>query len=183
MSKASVEAAEWKDDFEALTGEHVGAYVVPAGTPARELQMYDEQKSETDGIDTKSAHMVFHPYMTEQNGVVYVDMNLGNNGLLEVTAAQGIKLSKTIDIYEPNTSDSFSFRITLKNADGTAFTGSLLGYVTELDAVPYSQGEQVSFSNDGTYTLDLKSNQTFWLASVPTGTVYTIEEISDNADY
>ncbi len=182
MSAASINAATWKPDFETLTGE-TGAYVVPKGTPARELQMYDEQKSDTDGIDTKSAHMVFHPYLTEENNVFYVDMNLGNNGLLEVTPAQGLRVSKTVDILESNTSTDFSFLITVHNEDGTPFTGELNSWITDLDVVPLGDPTEITLSHVGTYTFNLSKDQTFWLTGVPAGATYTVEEVSSNDDY
>ena len=182
MSDVSIGAAQWKADYVTMTNEQ-GAWVVPAGTPARELTMYDEQKSENDGIDTKSAHMVFHPYLTEHNNMFYVDMNLGNNGLLEVTPAQGLKLSKTVDIFETGTSDAFRFRITIHNADGSAYTGKLNSWTTALDVVPLGAPMEITMASDGTYTVDLTSDQTFWLTGIPTGASYTIEEVSTNEDY
>ena len=182
MSSASINAATWKPDFETLTGQK-GAYVVPKGTPARELKMYDEQKDDKDGVDTRSAHMVFHPYLTEENNVFYVDMNLGNNGLLEVTPAQGLKISKTVDIVEPNTSTDFSFRITVHNEDGTPFTGELNSWITDLDVVPLGDPTEITLSHVGTYTFNLSKDQTFWLTGVPTGATYTVEEVSVNDDY
>jgi len=179
MSAASIAAATWDNNFETLTGE-TGAYVVPAGTPARELQMYDEQK--TTNV-TDSAHMIFHPYITEQNNIFYVDMNLGNNGLLEVTPAQGIKLSKTVDIYETGTSTDFTFRITVHNADGTPYTGELNSWITDLDVVPLGDATKIDLSGLGTYTVDLSKDQTIWLTGIPTGATYTIEELSNNSDY
>ncbi|MBQ4131937.1 MAG: VWA domain-containing protein [Clostridia bacterium] len=182
MSSASIKEATWKGDFETLTGE-TGAYVVPKGTPARELQMYDEQKSDTDSIDTKSAHMVFHPYLTEENNVFYVDMNLGNNGLLEVTPAQGLKISKTVDIVEPGTSTDFSFRITVHNENGTPFTDELNSWITDLNVVPLGEPNSIKLSSTGTYTFNLSKDQTFWLTGLPTGATYTVEEVSANNDY
>ena len=182
MSSASIKAATWDANFETLTGEK-GAYVVPMGTPARELQMYDEQKSTTDGIDTKSAHMVFHPYLTEENNIFYVDMNLGNNGLLEVTPAQGLRLSKTIDVVEPGTSTDFTFRITVHNANGTPFTGKLNSWKNAIDVVPLGEPTEISFSATGAYTLNLSKDQTLWLTGLPTGATYTVEEVSSNSDY
>ena len=183
MSPQSISVAIWDDNFETLTHQRVGAYVVPAGTPARELDMYDKQKDENDGIDTKSAHMVFHPYLTEHNNLFYVDMNLGNNGLLEITPAQGIKLSKTIDVYETGTSKDFQFRITVHNADGTPYTGTLDRHLTDIDAVPENGATSVQMSSTGTYVTTLSADQTLWLTGIPTGATYTVEEISNNADY
>lgn len=180
MSSASIGEAKWKADYVTKTGE-TGAWVVPAGTPARELQMYNEQK--VDEAATKSAHMVFYPYLTEQNDVFHVDMNLGNNGLLEVTPAQGIKLSKTVDIFETGTSDTFRFRITLKKADGTPYTGTLSSWITALDEVPLGKATEVAIPTTGIYTVQLSKDQTFWLTGIPTGATYTIEEVSENADY
>ena len=190
MSAASIAVAVdegWNATFEPETGV-TGAWVVPAGTPARELQMYDERKAdsqETDPVSptTKSAKMVFHPYLAEQNGVVYVDMNLGNNGLLEVTPAQGIKLSKTVDVFETGTSDQFQFEITLRNADGTPFAGNLDSYITDLDVVPLGTAQAITVPASGTYTVELSRDQTFWLTGLPAGVHYGIREVSDNDDY
>ena len=78
-------------------------------------------------------------------------MNLGNNGLLEVTPAQGLKLSKTVDIVEPDTSTDFSFRITVHTANGTPFTGQLNSWITALDVVPLGAPTEIGFSATGTW--------------------------------
>ncbi len=176
MSAASVEAAlanGFKDNFENLQHQTVGAWVVPAGTPARELEMYSRDK--TDNL-TDSAHMVFYPYVTEHNNMVYVDMNLGNNGRLAVTPATGIKISKTVDIFEQGTSDTFKFRIT------AAASGSFDSWITDLDAPPTGEPATATF-NGGVYEFEMKRDQTFWLVGLDAGTPYTVEEISDNKDY
>ncbi len=172
MSAASVNAAVWSSSHETLTGDF-GAWVVPKGTPARELQMYDEKKAENK---TNSANMVFHPYLTEHNGIVYVDMNLGNNGLLSVIPATGLKLSKTVDVFEPGTSDTFKFRITLTK------NGTFDSYITALNETPSGEPIKATFIN-GIYEFELKKDQTFWLVGLDGNTHYTIEEIPGNSDY
>ena len=179
MSAASINAATWDATFETLDHQ-TGAWVVTQGTPARELTMYDEEKAENK---TGSAHMIFYPYLTEQNNIHYVDMNLGNNGRLAVTPAQGIRLSKTIDVYESGTSTDFSFRVTVHNADGTPYTQAVDTYVTALDEVPTGEADSVTFSAQGTHVFDLSADETLWITALPTGTTYIIEEVSDNADY
>ncbi len=182
MSKASIQVAKkngWDSTFKTKDNTY-GAWVVPAGTPARELQMYDQQKKENL---TDSANMVFHPYLTEQNDIFYVDMNLGNNGRLEVTPAQGLKLSKTVDVYEPGTSTEFRFRITVTNANGTPYTGVVNSWITDLDVVPLGAPTEITLPASGIYTVELSRNQTLWLTGIPTGATYTIEEISTNDDY
>lgn len=178
MSAKSIEAAHWDDSFETL--DHTtGAWVVPKGTPARELSMYSADK---DNNTTESAHMIFYPYLTEHNNVFYVDMNLGNNGLLSVTPAQGIKVTKTIDIYEQGTSDAFRFRITAQNENGAALAGSFDVYTTDMDAVPQGEPTTATFQN-GVLEFDLTAGKSFWVVGIPAGATYVVEEISDNADY
>ncbi len=179
MSAASISAAVWDATFETLDHQ-TGAWVVAEGTPARELKMYGEEKATNV---TDSAHMIFYPYLTEQNNTYYVDMNLGNNGRLAVTPAQGIKLSKTIDVYEAGTSTDFAFRVTVHNANGTPYTGSADSYVTALDVTPSGTPTSVTFSAQGTHVFDLAADETLWLAGLPTGAVYTVEEVSTNSDY
>ncbi len=180
MSAASITVAKnngWQANFKPFgSSSATGAWVVPAGTPARELDMYDEQKSETDSIDTKSAHMVFYPYLSEQNNTYYVDMNLGNNGLLAVTPATGIKISKTVDIFEEGTSDTFKFRVTASTS------GNFNSWITALDETPSGAPTTATFTN-GVYEFEMKKDQTLWLSGLPAGTRYTVEEISDNDDY
>lgn len=173
MSAASIAAAEWKDSFELLDHSQVGAYVVPKGTPARELNMYDEEKAVNK---TSSANMVFHPYLSEHNNTVYVEMNLGNNGMLSVTPATGIKISKTVDIFEAGTSDIFKFRVTLDQS------GSFDSYITAIGETPSGTPTVANF-NGGVYEFELGRDQTLWLEGIPAGAVYTVEEISANDDY
>lgn len=179
MSRASITAAVWDADFETLDNKK-GAWKVAKGTPARELTMYDEEKAQNK---TGSAHMIFYPYLTEQNNIHYVDMNLGNNGRLALTPEQGIKLSKTIDVYESGKSTDFTFRVTVHNANGTPYTGTANAYVTNLDETPSETDTVVSFSPRGIKDFELSADQTLWITKLPTGATYTIEEISDNSDY
>ncbi|MBQ4082368.1 MAG: hypothetical protein IJC55_03635 [Clostridia bacterium] len=165
----------WQANFK-VSNTETGAYIVPQGTVTRELTPHNRQKAD-EGAATESARMIFHPYITTQNEISYVDMNLGNNGLLKVTPAQGIKLSKTIDVYENGTSDVFKFRITVSGAGGT-----LESWITPLDEVPTVPGTELTLQN-GVHEVTLKAGQTFWLIGLPAGVSYTIEEISENEDY
>ncbi len=176
MSPASIQAAideGFHDDFESLEHQTVGAWVVPAGTPARELDEYDKDKTENL---TGSAEKVFHPYVSDQNDIVYVDTNLGNNGLLRVTPATGIKISKTVDVFEDGTSDTFKFRIRASQS------GNFDSWITALDETPSGDATTASLVN-GVYEFEMKKDQTFWIAGLAAGTTYTVEEISTNDDY
>lgn len=178
MSAASIRAAKengWQANFTTIDNRTVGAWAVPMGTPARELQMYSAEKAD-DGAATNSAHMVFYPYLSEHNNTYYVDMNLGNNGLLEVTPATGIKISKTVDVFEEGTSDTFKFRITASQS------GRFDSWITALDETPEGEATPITLVN-GVYEFEMKKDETFWLSGLSAGTTYTVEEISDNADY
>ena len=178
MSKSSIAAAKWDGQYETLD-KNAGAWVVPKGTPARELSMYSADK---DNNITDSAHMIFYPYLTEQNNTFYVDMNLGNNGRLSVTPAQGIKISKTIDIYEEGTSDEFRFRITAREANGTPLRGNYDIYISNVGETPLGQPQTATFLN-GVYEFDLSAGKTLWITGISSGVSYVVEEISDNVDY
>ena len=174
LSAASKDAVKWKDDFTMIGGQKTGAWYVPENTPARELEMYSQDKGTAS--PTESAHMVFYPYLSEHNNLHYVDMNLGNNGLLKVTPATGIKISKEVDIFEPGTSDTFKFRVTI---DGT---GSYDSWVTPIDQTPSGDGTPATFTN-GQYEFTLKRGETFWLTGLAPNTDYTVEELPYNEDY
>lgn len=178
MSARSIAAAKWEGNYETLDN-NTGAWVVPKGTPARELSMYSADKPENA---TDSAHMIFYPYLTEQNNTFYVDMNLGNNGLLEVTPAQGIKISKTVDVYEQGTSEFFNFRITVTDASGTPVSGNYNTYLGQIGVTPTGKPTVKEFRN-GVLEISIRKGETFWIAGLPTGTVYKVEELQDNADY
>ncbi len=175
ISEASIKAAKdngWQKDFVTLDNTK-GAWVIPKGTPTRELKMYAETKRKNN---SNSANMVFHPYVTEHNNFRYIDMNLGNNGLLKVTPATGIKITKTIDIFETGTSDTFKFRI---NASAS---GSFDSWITAINETPSGEPTTATFVN-GVYEFEMRKDQTIWISGIPAGTTYTVEEISDNADY
>lgn len=169
----------WNASYQ-VSQTDTGAYVVPAGTVARELTPYSEEKAD-DGAATQSAHMIFYPYVAVHNEMAYVDMNLGNNGLLEVTPAQGLKLTKTLDIEEPGASKDFTFRVTVKNADGTAFSGTLDSWTVAIDEIPTADATPLRVN--GSVDIPLSADETFYLTGLPTGATYTVEEISDNEAY
>ncbi len=180
LSDRSIEEAlenGWQEDFESLEHINVGAWVVPEGTPARELKMYERDKATNA---TASAEMIFYPFLSDQNDTVYVDMNLGNNGLLTVTPATGIKITKTIDLYEAGTSDTFRFRITASES-GT-FDSWIVAYNAQNEATPSGEPTDARFVN-GVYEFTLRRDQTIWISGLSAGTTYTVEEISENEDY
>ena len=174
----------WKADYDNGANASKGAWIVPIGTVYRELSEFRVHKTENaDGTygETNSIHYSAYRYVTATNASYEIDQKHGNNGLLTVAPAQGIKLSKTVEAAVPGTEDTaFKFRITLKNADGSAFSGNVKTLITELDS---TEGTLVDTAVNGSYTVDLKANQTFYMTNLPAGTTYTIEEITDSGVY
>ena len=155
-----------------------GGYYIPLGTPYRQLVDYRILKTENV---TNSIHFSNYPYLTTTSASHEADAKLGNNGRLSVVPAQGIKLSKMLDAVEPNTSTTFRFRITLSAPSGTTLAET---YPLTLAALNEVVGAKSTVTvTDGVIELDLAADQTAYITGLPTGTTYTVEEISDNTDY
>lgn len=174
----------WDADYDNGANASKGAWIVPINTVYRELSEFRIHKTENeDGTygETDSVHFATYRYVTATNASYEIDQKHGNNGLLTVLPAQGIKLSKTVENTEPGTEDNtFKFRITLKNADGSPFNGTVKTLTTALDS---TEGTLVDTEVNGSYTVEIKANQTFYMTELPTGTTYTIEEITQDDIY
>ncbi len=174
----------WYADYDNGANASKGAWIVPINTVYHELSEFRIHKTENpDGTfgKTKTIHFATYRYVTATNASYEIDQKHGNNGLLTLVPAQGIKLSKTVDNTIPGTeNNTFKFRITLKNADGSAFNGTVKTLVTTLDS---TEGTLVETSVNGSYTVDIKANQSFYMTELPSGATYTIEEITQDAVY
>ncbi|MBP1576442.1 MAG: VWA domain-containing protein, partial [Oscillospiraceae bacterium] len=183
--KLSVDSIEiaiengWQADY-TFADNSKGAYIVPAGTVTKELEMYSKDKKENE---TDSAHMIFYPYINYENGKSSVRMNLGNNGLLTVTPAQGISLTKTVDRPVVGSTGEFSFRLTAKDAEGNLLTGSYSYWITEKGVVPTEGKPATAVLSDGTFVFSLKADETIWMIGLPTDATWTIAEITPNSSY
>ena len=174
----------WDADYDNGANASKGAWIVPINTVYHELSEFRIHKTENpDGTfgKTKTIHFATYRYVTATNASYEIDQKHGNNGLLTLVPAQGIKLSKTVDNTVPGTEDNtFKFRITLKNADGSAFNGTVKTLLTTIDS---TEGTSSETSINGSYTVDIKANQSFYMTQLPSGTTYTIEEITQDSVY
>lgn len=187
ISKETLEIVKtkgWFADYDNGANASKGAWIVPINTVYRELSEFRIHKTENaDGTygETNSIHFATYRYVTATNASYEIDQKHGNNGLLTILPAQGIRLSKTVEDAIPGTEDTaFKFRITLKNADGSAFSGNVKTLVTALDS---TDGTLAPTTVNGTYTVDIKANQSFYMTELTAGTTYTIEEITENGAY
>lgn len=131
-----------------------------------------EKTANTTGTLNYSYYpLVAHP---EGDSVTYdVYKFHGNNGKLTVAAATGIKLTKTIDDLNPDTSATFEFVISLTQ-NGNPLSGTY----------KLTRGDQVSdltFTN-GQAKVTLKHGETVYITGLPAGAVYTVTE-TPHAEY
>ncbi len=104
------------------------------------------------------------------DGSIHCDACLGNNGMFTMTAAQGIKLSKTVEVEGLGEGESFEFKIALTPPSGETLATSYPIY-----------DEQGNYIKDGdvvgsVITYNLTEGQTIYIADLPTGTAYTVTE-------
>ncbi len=154
-----------------------GTWYIPRGTIYQEFSHFITEKAENT---TDSHEYANAPYITITSASYEEDVMLGNNGRLKMTSAQGIRISKSLDIEEPGTNTEFEFRITLSAPDG----------VTLAEKYPYvlaTTGEYTgesgyAYVENGVMTVKVASGQTVFITDIPENVSYKVEELS-NEDY
>lgn len=158
----------------------LGCYVIP-GHVYNHPNPIELHKEKADKTLTDSAHLYYYPEIVATNASYVVSTHHGNNGRLTVKPAQGIAISKTIDIVEVGASDQFKFKISMIAPEGATLLSEYDSMLTEIGETEGTKGKvQV---NNGVIEVDLKADQTIYITGLPEGTVYTVEEISNNNDY
>ncbi len=158
----------------------LGCYIIP-GHVYNHPNVDEYFKEKADKTLTSSAHMYYYPEVVKTNASYVVSTHHGNNGRLTVKPAQGIAISKTIDMVEVGASDQFKFKVTMIAPEGATL---LSEYDYMLAALGETEGTKGKVQvNNGVIEVDLRADQTIYITGMPEGTVYTVEEISDNDDY
>ncbi len=137
---------------------------------------YKEDISVTDSAET-----YYYPTVLETNSSYVVSTHHGNNGKLTVERYDLLAIPKSLDEIEVGASQDFKFKITLSAPAGTTLA-------SEYDYVLASLNETVGTEgkvrvNSGVIEVELSANQTIYITDIPEGTLYTVEEVSDNDDY
>ncbi|MDD6467619.1 MAG: FctA domain-containing protein, partial [Erysipelotrichaceae bacterium] len=149
-----------------------GYYYIPKGTPFGYLSLTQDGKSvnTTDTLEHFSYPTLTAPSASED---YHVDAYLGNNGKMIVKPAQGIKLSKEIDVIVNNTNTDFEFEVQLTSEDNSAINGPFKTLHVDKDGV-----ETVGTVNavNGKFTVNLAVNETIYITDIPANTTYTITE-------
>ncbi len=158
----------------------LGCYVIP-GHVYNHPNVDSYFKEKADKTLTDSANMYYYPSVVETNASYVVSTHHGNNGRLTVKPAQGIAISKTVDMVEVGASNQFRFKVTMIAPEGATLLSEYDYMLSNIGETEGTKGKvQV---NNGVIEVDLKADQTIYITGMPEGTVYTVEEISDNDDY
>ena len=122
---------------------------------------------------SNSLEAVYHA--TEGHTGFHAVNYLGNNGMVTVAAAQGIKLTKSVPTVVAGASEEFDFTIELTAPSGTTLQNSYPLYIEYADGTTSPDGETVSVTG-GEIRLTLKDGDTAYITGLPTGTEYTVTE-------
>ncbi len=172
-AQALAEAAEAAD----------GSWYIPKGTLHRLLEDAEGHEYQTPKAGenlltpekehpTKTLDYSNHPkVVTLPDGSVHADACLGNNGLFTLTAAQGLKLSKTMAVAGLGAGETFAFEITLSPLPGTVLATSYPLYDADGN---YLRDVAV---NGNVAEVSLAPDEVVYLADLPVGTQYAVREI------
>lgn len=135
-------------------------WYVTAGTPRTALaNQYTREKSKNP---TNTAKYASSPQWVDTQ----VDVRLGNNGVQRLKIPGALTVTETVvwpQGVTPDPDKSFPFTLTLKNADGTDFTGTVRG--------EKSDGTTVKIGNGSTFSL--KDGESISVYDIPAGVTAT----------
>ncbi len=114
----------------------------------------------------------------EKEASYYADVILGNNGKMSVEAAQGIKITKALDVTLAGRTDTFTFEITAQNE--TATEGSYR--LVKIDKQGNKTTTDITFA-DGTETVEIMAGEEAYLIDLPAGASYLVKELTADEDY
>ncbi len=161
----------------AVKSDTNGGWNIPKDTIHRYYDKVDTQKAnnETNTLDYSFFLTVEH----DENSHYYSDAILGNNGLLTVTPATGLSITKTVDATLLGTTDYFSFKISNPAAANEAFTLTL----RDPNANFETAANPLSFDANGDATVSLRADWTAYITGIPTGNYTVTEVIPTDANY
>ncbi len=160
---------------EAVQNEN-GNWIIPKGTVRRINESAEILKTDENGVaDNPTDTLDYAAYLTvkHQSGVhYYAETLLGNNGVLTVTPATGIKIEKTMDAALSGTSAEFSFDLSVANAAGQAFR--LIYCDPDGNFIPDPGNHALDVN--GNTTVSLQAGWSAYLVDLPAEENYTVTE-------
>lgn len=177
-------AAEIVTEYEELTEEALsekqqkgdGTWFIPLGTVSHifdDLMVYKQEN--TSG----ALSYVADPFVSRTVSSYDAHVYHGNNGRLSVTPAQGIAISKSLEAVEPGAGIDFDFIIKLEAPNGVVLDESY-SYVLA-DIGEYEGAEGTLDVTNGEIKVTVPAGKTVYITGLPTGTEYTVTEVSHNA--
>ncbi len=168
ISETSLGLAEAEDG----TPTNATQWYIPMGTIHRTLEGVTLEKSENI---TGTVPYVHYPDIQLIDGNHYYCENVqGNNGLMTLTAAQGIKISKEIDDTLKGTDYTYTFIVTDESYQEGDVSGTYR--LRSFDASSKEKPVQnVQFVN-GKLEISLKADEEAFLIDLEAGKTYTVSE-------
>lgn len=121
---------------------------------------------------TKTLDYSNYPSVVFLADSIHCDACLGNNGTFSLTAAQGIKLSKTVEVEGLGTDQKFTFNVALTAPAGTTLASIYPVY--DADGIYVTDANVVN----NTLSVQLVPGETVYIADLPADTEYTVTEES-----
>ncbi len=171
LDGSTYEAISEKALEQAVKGETNGGWNIPKDIIHRTLDAIEIPKDDT--TITNSLPYITFPSVQQIEGVhYYSDAILGNNGLLTITPATGISVTKTVDASLIGTTQAYEFTVNLDTADANT-TYKLVTLNATGDYIEYPTIN--NFDASGNATISVYPGQTVFIVDIPEGN-YTVRE-------
>lgn len=168
ISAISLDDAKSEDENPSSTTQ----WYIPKGTVYRALEDFPIIKSENS---TGTVPYVHYPDIQLIDGEHYYCENIqGNNGLIKLKAAQGIKISKEIDDTLKGTDYTYTFVVKDDSYQSGDISDTYRLIILDTEGNEKS-AQNVQFT-DGTLELELKAGEEAYLLDLEAGKTYTVSE-------
>ncbi len=163
-------------------------WYIPMGTVRRIMATYPSEKS-INATDTVPyvhypdiQYIGDDPSTAEDEGVYFAENIHGNNGLMTITAAQGIEISKEVDETLVGTDYTYTFIVEDQSAQVGDVSGTYRLRTFNADGTE-KVTENVQFI-DGKLEIELKAGEKAYLIDLVQGRTYTVSEAeAENNEY
>lgn len=143
-------------------------------------RVYDHVSTKKSTNKTNTLDYSFYLAVEHLEGVhYYSDAILGNNGLLTVTPATGISITKTVDASLLGTTEEFEFKISKLDAAGRRYNLILRDQKGNFTTVEGTH----TFDANGDTTIKLQAGYTAYLTDLISGDYTVTEVIPQDANY
>ena len=171
LDDSTYEAISEKALAQAVKGETNGGWNIPKDVIHRTLDAIEVPKD--DKTITNSLPYITFPSVQHIEGVhYYSDAILGNNGILTITPATAISVTKEIDASLIGTTQAYEFTVNLDTADADT-TYKLVTLNVNGDYI--EDPNTYNFDASGNATIYVRPGETVFIVNIPEGN-YTVSE-------